>query len=363
MLTQTWAILIDGYRELNAKKLFWIVLALSILIVVAFAGIGMHDGKITLFSLRTGFAPPVGLADFYKLLFIEFGIKFWLTFIAAILALISTASIFPDFLTGGSIDLYLSKPLGRLRLFLTKYASGLLFAGMQVLAFCLASFLVIGLRAGSWDWRIFIAVPVVVCFFSYLFSISAFFGVVTRSTVAAVLLTILAWLLIWGVDQAEYLVLLFKTSQERQLVDNQRQLASVRERIARAETAATTRPFGGSEGIAALHASEVNLESQIRNSAAVNLRLAHRILLFVKTDFPKTRETTDLLNRWMVKHPREQAVKEPRDAPPGLVTPADARAVEQYIQARSVSWIVGTSLVFEAAVLALAAWLFVRRDY
>jgi hypothetical protein len=30
---------------------------------------------------------------------------------------------------------------------------------------------------------------------------------------------------------------------------------------------------------------------------------------------------------------------------------------------RSIWWIVGTSLLFEAAVLGLAAWSFSRRDY
>ena len=60
--------------------------------------------------------------------------------------MISTASLFPDFLAGGAVDLYLSKPISRLRLFLFKYSCGLLFVALQIGCFCLASFLVIGLR-------------------------------------------------------------------------------------------------------------------------------------------------------------------------------------------------------------------------
>ena len=71
------------------------------------------------------------------------------------------ASIFPDFVDRGSIDLMLSKPIGRTRLFFTKFLTGLLFAGLQVTVFTLASFLVIGLRGGDWEPWIFIAVPLV----------------------------------------------------------------------------------------------------------------------------------------------------------------------------------------------------------
>ena len=32
-------------------------------------------------------------------------------------------------------------------------------------------------------------------------------------------------------------------------------------------------------------------------------------------------------------------------------------------RSRSLGWVVGTSLGFEAAVLALSAWIFCRRDF
>ena len=47
--------------------------------------------------------------------------------------------------------------------------------------------------------------------------------------------------------------------------------------------------------------------------------------------------------------------------------PADqmkaGRSLMKEIRSRSVWWVVGTSLGFEAVVLALAAWIFSRRDY
>ena len=36
-MTQTLALLLDAYRELNAKKLFWVVLAISLIVVLSVA--------------------------------------------------------------------------------------------------------------------------------------------------------------------------------------------------------------------------------------------------------------------------------------------------------------------------------------
>ena len=41
-MIQTWALLLDAYRELNAKKLFWITLILSALAVASFAFVGVN---------------------------------------------------------------------------------------------------------------------------------------------------------------------------------------------------------------------------------------------------------------------------------------------------------------------------------
>src|SRR5262245_32088070 len=121
MIMQTIAIFRDAYRELNSKKLFWLVLLLSGIVVASFAAVGVNDRWLvvlfwtldsSIFNSRL-FPPAV----FYKLLFANLGIGFWLAWLATILALVSTAGIFPDFISSGSIELVLSRPLGRLRLF------------------------------------------------------------------------------------------------------------------------------------------------------------------------------------------------------------------------------------------------------
>ena len=217
-MTQTWAIFLEAYRNLNSKKLFWLVLILSGLVVASFACVGINPQGLKLLFWQVDSemlnSKQIPVDQFYKGMFVDIGIGVWLSWFAAILALVSTAGIFPDLMTSGSIDLFVSKPIGRLRLFFTEYLAGLLFAALQVTVFTVACFLVIGLRGGVWEPGLFLAIPIVVCFFSYLFSVSVFLGVATRSTVAALLLTLLFWFGVWVVGRAEVTLLMFKTMQQ-----------------------------------------------------------------------------------------------------------------------------------------------------
>ena len=98
--------------------------------------------------------------------------------------------LFPDLITGGTIDLYLSKPLSRLRLFIIKYLTGLLFVALQGRGvFRVGSFRGVRrcVRAHEWKPSLFLAIPIVVCMFSYLFGFCVLLGVWSRSTIAAIL--------------------------------------------------------------------------------------------------------------------------------------------------------------------------------
>ena len=176
-MRQTIAIFADAYRSLNSQKLFWLSLAISGAVVAAFACVGINQQGVKLLFwqfdspwLNAKIMPP---AVFYKQLFVNGAIRYWLSWLAAILALVSTAGIFPGLIGSGTIDLFVSKPIGRLRLFFTEYLAGLLFVTLQVTIFSVASLLVIGLRGGVWEPGLLVAVPLVVCFFSYLFAVCA----------------------------------------------------------------------------------------------------------------------------------------------------------------------------------------------
>jgi len=390
------ALLIDAYRELNSKKLFWITMILSGVVVAAFAAIGINENGLTLLWYEIGdfngfmtsaTVPPDQL---YKLLFANFGITFWLSWIATILALVSTSSMIPDFIASGAIELTLSKPIGRLRLFLTKFVMGLLFVGLQVLTFSAACFVVIGVRGGAWEPGVFLAVPVVLLFFSYLFSVCVLFGLLTRSTIASLLLTLLFWFVCFGINATEVIILNGRESNAV-LAD------SLETRIGRMEANTTrllrpppgdasTDPTVPTDPRAPLTPEELN-EANPRlveaRSDLAKLRknyepwdTAAKVFVAAKTVLPKTAETVDLIDRWLVKEMDLSGLDgdDEADANPNADAPAFARLsrterekvtrrLDKIYKTRSVAWVVGTSLLFELVVLGLAARMFVRRDF
>jgi ABC-type transport system involved in multi-copper enzyme maturation permease subunit len=368
-MNQTLAIFVDAYRELNAKKMFWITMILSALFMGAFALLGVNSKGFSILWWQIPLGNDFAATDFYRLVFTNLGIGLWLTRIAAVLALVSTAFIFPDFLTGGSIDLYLCKPIGRLRLFLTKYLAGLLFVALQVLAFSVASFLVLGIRGGIWAPSVFLAIPIVVCFFSYLFSISVLFGVMTRSTIAAVLFVFLFWAFIWATHTAETLLLTWKIGMEQQSSSVERRIKAVDAEVAAAgpktQAAEDSRTQFLKSRRTMLEEQQANLELGLPK-----VRFAYNVAYGIKTVVPKTADTVDLLDRWLLPVDPMIGKRPRRFGPGGAADPMSSEdlletrtAYETEVRTRPLWWVVGTSLTFEAAVLALAAWIFCRRDY
>jgi hypothetical protein len=382
IMRQSKAILVDAYRDLNARKMFWTVLGLNVFAMAVFALFGTNDHEMTVlwYEPFRGFLTPLDYKKFYSLGVV--GV--WLTWIATGLALISTAGIFPDLMASGSIDLYLAKPIGRLRLFLTKYVSGLLFVVLQVVVFTVLSFLVLGLRARLWEPGLFWAIPLVVLFFSYLYGLCALIGVLTRSTIAALLLTLLVWGAIYAVDTTDRWVSqgLYVMNMAHEAVGTQIDMID-----ARMASLKNSNDPNAADQLADLEARKKNLETQNeRTTVPSGLVTAQWVVFDLKSFVPKTRETLSLLDRFLFQDKELQEASKiaeddmtampatgrgPGGRGPAMHGPGrgrrgglDTTLLQAKIDRdRSTWWIIGTSLLFEAACLALAAWHFCTRDF
>ncbi|MDX2146358.1 MAG: hypothetical protein SFZ23_02450 [Planctomycetota bacterium] len=396
MIRQTLAIFLDAYRELNARKLFWITTGLSTLVVLVFAGLGINEKGINFLGFPLGFieltSEDVAPALFYKVAFMNLGVNFWLTWIAMLLALLSTASIIPDFVAGGAIELTLCKPIGRARLFLTKYLSALLFAMMQVGAFTLVAFLVIGIRGKSWEPSIFLAVPVVVAVFSFTYCVQALVGLLTRSTIASLLVSLLFLGVVWLLHTADSTTTLFRESSRVRLEAASSTLAQM-ERNFRLRLELEQR--AGQPGALPPERNPASLtpkELDERNPAIANQRRRVDDLqgtiktldkwntgfLVAKTVLPKTSETSELLGRFLLTDEEFASISQRDQDSSGIqVDASDGESVQErqmvmneagaraqsVFRGRSIWWVLGTSLAFEAVVLGIATVIFVRRDF
>jgi ABC-type transport system involved in multi-copper enzyme maturation permease subunit len=374
MLTQTLAIFHDAYRELNSKKLFWITLILSALLMAGFGLLGIKDeNTLTLLTVKF----PMPMARFaYKQVFDWVVVWFWFTIVAIVLALVSTGGLFPDFISSGAIDLYISKPISRLRLFLTKYLAGLLFVLLQLTVFAVVSFFVFGIRAGEWKPGLFWAIPLVLAMFSYLFAVCVFLGVWTRSTIAALLLTMLVWALLFALHKSEETVLMIKLMNENAVQRHQKTKADATKQLAALEAnpPASDKLRESRRKFQQDRIDRANTMLSGEEPSTRKLEITHRIMYDVKTILPKTSETTNMIERWlftedelmnaMEKQKRDMDAAFKGEGGEEFAGMQNAGMDTQLAtRHRSPLWIVGTSLAFEAGVLALAAWIFCRRDY
>ena len=383
-MTKTIALLVDSYRDLNARRLFWISLVINLVAVLGCGVLGIKDGSLTIFAWSTplfpGFFSLITPAEFYRGFFVYFGVMIWLTWAATILALVSTTSIFPDFLAGGSIDIYLSKPIARLWLFAVKYAGGMIFVTLQVAVFAVGGFLVLGIRASDWEPRLFLAIPLVVSVFSFVYCFCVFLGVVTRSAIASLLLTLLIWLGLFGAQSAESILLQLSTVHQLKIQTLERQLSQPGHLSAghshhrpfdlmHPQSFADLLPFGlGKE-------SKSQLQQQLDELKADKLlEHLHALSLVSVTLLPKTEVATNLLRKELLRDETTVVDDQTSSAPDfqedmrmGRMSPDQRDYLNHEVlkaqDSRSVGWSLGTSFVSEFLIVGIAAWLFCRRDF
>jgi hypothetical protein len=368
LIGQTLAIFLDAYRDLNARKLFWITLGLSALVVIVFALFGVDETGLKVVALHLDMPGPLTPRDWYNGIFQLLIISIWLTWAATILALISTAGIFPEFISGGSIDLFLAKPIGRARLFITKYLAGLLFVAFQVIIVAVLSFLVLGVRGHKWEPRLFLAIPIVVCFFSYLYAICVLVGIQTRSTMAALLITGLCWGMFAVMGYGEPMLMLFRNKNEWQAKQERSNADFAEASLRRAQNdpnAAAMLP------VLRETADSHRREAEAAEHAAKWWGLVARSIYVVKWVTPKTTDTIGFLETSLFPHKGADSADDADMPTPDADTPgrsdaatmAGGRRMAKELNARSPAWIIGTSLGFEAVVAGAAMCIFCRRDY
>lgn len=395
ILTQTVAFLVDAYRELNARKMFWITLGLSLLVVAVMGCFGVNDKGLTFLAwtfdndlLNSRLIPP---EKFYKFVFANLGVPIWLTWAATVLALISTASIFPDFIQGGAIELTLCRPIGRVRLFFTKFACGLLFVALQVFVFSLACFIVIGIRGKSWEPALFLAVPIVLLFFTYLYSFCVLVGLITRSTLASILFTCLFWLALFVLNTTDGIFLNQRAAKElaveraeRTIEVRTRGAERMRQRLVDSGQPLPAKdawPEGAQNELEAISLPLLTARKELSEASESRdnwVKYSGWVFLG-KTVLPKTSETISLLDRAILTDKDrelfsppgaddepavgDEEASAPRRRGPRMGDAPVAKRAEKILRSRSQWWITGTSAAFTGVLLAVGAWIFARRDF
>ena len=113
--------------------------------------------------------------------------------IGVFIAILVTASIIPQMLDAGAIDLLLSKPISRPLLFLSKFVGGCGFILMCATLMIVGLWLIVGWRFDIWSTGLLWTIPVFVFVFAVYYSVSTLAAVIWRNAVVSIVISILFW--------------------------------------------------------------------------------------------------------------------------------------------------------------------------
>lgn len=353
-------ILLDSFRMLKAQAIFWVTLGISLLVALIYLSIGFDENGMSFFfgalpvesdSLREGTPQSTTL---YVAIFTKLIAEYWLSWIAVILALISCSSIFPEALKEGAAGMVLTKKPSRLSVFIAKLAGSLLFVLIQVTLFVAIVFIAMKWRLGSWNPSVFWYVPLVLLVFTYLYSFMVLIAVKTKSVMTALILTLVLWLVssIVGIVEG----MLYEGVQ----------MAEMFEESGPGDRAVVITEAG--EG-AMVQESESLPESSEMNEPS-SLHTWHQRLVFAYGIFPKSGRTMDVGDRLLEINGEKGVAKGDfttimmrlalEDSDEGESDFLEVK--EQAAERHSTGYAIGTSLVFAFVMLALAAWIFCRKE-
>jgi hypothetical protein len=208
-------------------------------------------------------------------------------------------------------------------------------------------------------------------------------GLLTRSTIAALILTALFWFMLFAVNTTEQALLMFRTFNEQRVQQFDQLIAAERNRLETANGEASSGILNAlKDGIITPEGRQariVVLEERREDAERVRQSVTkwHNGVFIAKTMLPKTTETVQLTERTLVDlaelemmmdesgggNDGMRASREDRDLGVNIDSDDVARELVRKQRSRSVAWIVGTSLLFEVFILSIACWIFCRRDY
>jgi ABC-2 type transport system permease protein len=184
----------EVFREAAARWTLVAYFALSSLFILIFAAaVNLDVVNGALAGVRL-FGKPIEMGgeavSIDKLVLgFESGFSAFLYLVGTFLALFATAHLVPRLQEKGTIDLYLSRPVGRVPLLLSRYAAGLLLAAANLVYLIGSMWLIIVWKTRVLHPRFLLAGAVILFTISALMAFAFLVGVITSSTGVSLMVT------------------------------------------------------------------------------------------------------------------------------------------------------------------------------
>ncbi len=119
--------------------------------------------------------------------------------IGIFIAILVTASIIPEMLEPGSLNLLLSKPVFRWGLLLAKFVGGCAFILLCAAVFFSGIWLWMGIQLGMWESAILYSIPIYLVVFAMYYSVSVLAGIWFRSPILCITFAVLFWAICFAI--------------------------------------------------------------------------------------------------------------------------------------------------------------------
>jgi ABC-2 type transport system permease protein len=194
-LTATLALIRDTFREAFARKIFWGLFGLSIVMILFFLfilKIDIVEGGIATASLFGMGANRrmVGVDVDRIVRGVYGGIATFLYTWGMFLAVFASAGLIPSVLEPGRIELLVSKPVSRIHILLGRYAGNVLVVSCNVIFLVLGIWTILGVKTGIWSPMFLISIATTIFIFAVLLAVVVLVGVLFDSAALATMVTV-----------------------------------------------------------------------------------------------------------------------------------------------------------------------------
>ena len=195
-MTYSWratlALIRDTFREAFARKIFWGLFGLSLLMVLFFLfllKIDIVEGAVATVSLFGRTANR--MTDIDRLVRgVYGGIATFLYTWGMFLAVFASAGLIPSVMEPGRIELLVSKPVSRSHILLGRYAGNVLVVSCNVAFLVLGIWTILGFKTGIWSPLFLISIATTIFIFAVLLAVVVLVGVLFDSAALSTMVTV-----------------------------------------------------------------------------------------------------------------------------------------------------------------------------
>ncbi len=178
-------LILSTFRELLSKATLYVLVGISTIVLLgtlaAVSSEKTDDGVVLkLFGNPT--SPPASAEELEERVFgMQASLARGLFFGIMVFGVFATASVIPDLMEKGTIDLYLSKPITRWELLFGKSLGAIAAIFANILYFIGGLWFVFGIKTGVWNPQLLLSTLTMSFMFGCVFSIVALLGVLFRN--------------------------------------------------------------------------------------------------------------------------------------------------------------------------------------